>query len=173
LGPTGFSYVPTVQQSTVRNFLCHSSRGLDDLEDRYLAEPSLIDIRAGKVQPVLLEQVMKRYGVEGSACPAAERELDNLDPQVARRILALLHDRIAILADPRSLGEALKGSRLVDFWTYRVGDDRVIASIDDGAMRILVGRVGNRNAVYRRCTMRGRCPNVASGRGTGKRSYDS
>ena len=37
---------------------------LDDLEDLYLAEQRLIDIRAGKSQTVPLEDVMKRYGVE-------------------------------------------------------------------------------------------------------------
>ena len=34
--------------------------------------------------------------------PAAERELDKIDPQTARRILAFLHGRIAQLDDPRS-----------------------------------------------------------------------
>lgn len=38
---------------------------LDDLEDLYLAEQRLEDIRAGRTQPVPLEDVMKRYGVEG------------------------------------------------------------------------------------------------------------
>ena len=38
---------------------------LDDLEDLYLAEQRLIDHRAGKTQAVPLEDVMKRYGVEG------------------------------------------------------------------------------------------------------------
>jgi RHH-type rel operon transcriptional repressor/antitoxin RelB len=37
---------------------------LDDLEDLYLAEQRLIDIRAGKIQTVPLEEVMKRYGME-------------------------------------------------------------------------------------------------------------
>ena len=38
---------------------------LDDLEDLYLAEQRLIDIRAGKSQTIPLEEVMKRYGLEG------------------------------------------------------------------------------------------------------------
>ena len=38
---------------------------LDDLEDLYLAEQRLIDIRSGKTQSVPLEEVMKRYGLEG------------------------------------------------------------------------------------------------------------
>jgi RHH-type rel operon transcriptional repressor/antitoxin RelB len=38
---------------------------LDDLEDVYLAEQRLSDQRAGKTQSVPLEEVMKRYGLEG------------------------------------------------------------------------------------------------------------
>jgi mRNA interferase RelE/StbE len=81
--------------------------------------------------------------------PAAERELDKLDAQHACRILAFLHERVAALDDPRSIGEALKGSRLGIYWKYRVGDYRVITSIEDGALLILVVRIGNRREVYR------------------------
>lgn len=81
--------------------------------------------------------------------PAAEKELDKLDPQNARRILTFLHGRVAVLDDPRSVGEALKGSKLGEFWKYRVGDYRIISSIEDGAVRILVVKIGNRREVYR------------------------
>lgn len=37
---------------------------LDDLEDLYLAEQRLIDIRAGRSKTVPLEDVMKRYGMD-------------------------------------------------------------------------------------------------------------
>lgn len=80
---------------------------------------------------------------------SALKELAKLDKQVARRILAFLRKRVAVLDDPRSVGEALKGSKLGEFWKYRVGDYRVIAHIEDGALRILVLRVGNRREVYR------------------------
>ena len=82
--------------------------------------------------------------------PAAERDLDKIDHATARRILGFLHGRLAQLDDPRSIGEALKGSRLGAFWKYRVGDWRIIASIEDGALRILVVRIGNRREVYSR-----------------------
>ena len=81
---------------------------------------------------------------------AAERELGKIDPQIARRILAFLHGSVAQLDDPRSIGEALKGSKLGTFWKYRVGDWRIIASIEDGNLRILVVRIGNRREVYRK-----------------------
>ena len=79
----------------------------------------------------------------------AKKELASLDKVVAKRITAFLRKRVAILDNPRSIGEALKGSKLGDFWKYRVGDYRVIASIEDGALRILVVRIGNRREVYR------------------------
>lgn len=79
----------------------------------------------------------------------AQKNLDQLDPQIARRILAFLHERVAALDDPRSIGQALKGAELGAFWKYRVGDYRIISSIEDGALRILVVRVGNRREVYR------------------------
>lgn len=81
--------------------------------------------------------------------PCAERELDKLDPQTAQHILTFLHGRVAMLGDPRSLGEALKGSKLGEFWKYRVGDCRIISRIEDDALRILVVKVDNRREVYR------------------------
>ena len=38
---------------------------LDDLEDLYIAEQRLIEIRAGRSKTHTLEEVMKRYGLEG------------------------------------------------------------------------------------------------------------
>ena len=81
---------------------------------------------------------------------AAEKDLARLDKQVARRITSFMRERVATLDDPRSIGEALKGSKLGDFWKYRVGNWRIIASIEDGALRILIVRIGNRREVYKR-----------------------
>jgi mRNA interferase RelE/StbE len=79
----------------------------------------------------------------------AERDLDQLDPQIVRRINRFLFERIAPLDDPRVIGEALKGSELGELWKYRVGDYRIIASIEDKLVCILVVRIGNRREVYR------------------------
>lgn len=78
----------------------------------------------------------------------AKKELAGLDKTQAKRITTFLHKRVAELDDPRSIGEALKGSKFGDFWKYRVGDYRIIASIEDGALLILVVRIGNRKDVY-------------------------
>ena len=82
--------------------------------------------------------------------PLAQKNIDRLDPQIARRILSFLHGRLAVLKNPRSLGEALKGSELGEFWKYRVGDFRIISSIEDAKLVIYVVRVGNRRDVYRK-----------------------
>ena len=79
----------------------------------------------------------------------ARKDLAKLDKQIAKRITTFLGERVAALDDPRSIGEALKGSRLGDFWKYRVGDYRIIASIEDSALRVLVVKVGHRSGVYR------------------------
>ena len=82
--------------------------------------------------------------------PAAERELDKLDSQVARRVLKFLHERVSRMDNPRSVGEALRGSRLGEFWKYRVGNYRIIVRIEDDAVLILVIKIGHRSAVYKR-----------------------
>jgi mRNA interferase RelE/StbE len=81
--------------------------------------------------------------------PKAQRQLKELDHLIARRLSQFLYHRIASLENPRSIGEALKGTEFGDLWKYRVGDYRIIASIEDKLVRILVVRIGNRREVYR------------------------
>jgi mRNA interferase RelE/StbE len=79
----------------------------------------------------------------------AERDLAKLDRQVARRIVRFLGQRVAKLDDPRSIGAALKGSKLGEFWKYRVGSYRVIAEIQDKVLCVYVVEVGDRKGIYR------------------------
>lgn len=81
--------------------------------------------------------------------PAVEKDLNKLDSQQAKRILRFLFERVAHLEDPRSIGEALKGSRFNTLWKYRVGDYRIISSIEDNVAQILVVKIGDRKEVYR------------------------
>jgi len=80
----------------------------------------------------------------------AQKNLEQLDTPMARRVLAFLYERLAPLENPRSLGEPLKGARLGDLWRWRVGDLRLIASIEDEALRVLVVKLGHRREVYQR-----------------------
>ena len=81
--------------------------------------------------------------------PAAKKELDKLDRQMAQRILTFLQKRIILLKDPRSIGDALKGPKFGEYWRYRVRDYRIIVRIEDDVLLILVLRVGHRKHVYK------------------------
>ena len=87
------------------------------------------------------------YSVELSE--SGDRELAKLDAQQSRRILKFLHERVAKLDDPRTIGEALHGSHLGEFWKYRAGDYRLICKIEDDRLLVLVLRLGHRREVYR------------------------
>jgi mRNA interferase RelE/StbE len=79
----------------------------------------------------------------------AEHDIDRLDAQIARRILKFLYERIAKQENPRSIGQSLAGSKLGNFWRYRVGDYRVLCDIQDQRLVILVVQIGHRREVYR------------------------
>jgi mRNA interferase RelE/StbE len=81
--------------------------------------------------------------------PAARRELEKLDKSVSGRILRFLHERVAKLDDPRTIGERLKGP-LREFWKYRVGDYRLICSLKEDQLVVIVVHVGHRRDVYKR-----------------------
>lgn len=77
---------------------------------------------------------------------SAEKELSKLERPVAGRILHFLKERVS--ADPRSVGEPLKGT-LSEFWRYRVGSYRLYAEIQDEKVTVLIVKVGHRRDVYR------------------------
>jgi len=87
------------------------------------------------------------YRIEYDA--AADRDISKLDRTNAQRIIRFLGERVAKLDDPRSIGEALKGSKLGNFWRYRVGDYRIIVDLQDDVLVVYVIQVGNRREIYR------------------------
>lgn len=80
---------------------------------------------------------------------SAARQLRKLGRQTALRLTKYLGERVSVAKDPRSLGAALRGDELGQFWKYRVGDYRLIAEIKDKEIRILIVRLGHRRDVYR------------------------
>jgi len=80
---------------------------------------------------------------------SSSKQIKKLDKQTALRVLDYMDERVAVLADPRSLGKNLKGPKVGEYWRYRVGDIRVICNIVDGQMTVLVIEIGNRREVYR------------------------
>ncbi len=86
---------------------------------------------------------MSRYRIE--LRPAAVRALRKLDRPVARRLQAA----IALLAeDPRP--PASRPLRGRPAWRVRVGDYRVIYTIEDDVLLIVVVTLGHRRDVYDR-----------------------
>jgi mRNA interferase RelE/StbE len=81
--------------------------------------------------------------------PRAQRELDALDKPIARRISKFLYERVAVLENPRQIGQRLQGT-LSDYWKYRVGDYRIICSLEDERLVVLVLRIGHRREIYKR-----------------------
>jgi mRNA interferase RelE/StbE len=81
--------------------------------------------------------------------PAALKDLKQLDRQIQKRLVTFLRDRVAVLDNPRSIGEALAGASLGNYWKYRVGDWRIVCDIQDKRIIVRVLRIGNRREVYR------------------------
>ena len=79
----------------------------------------------------------------------ASQDLDKLDAQHVRRINQFLFGRLMKLENPRSVGEALRGSQLGEYWKYRVGDYRLICKIEDDRLLVLVLCIGHRREIYR------------------------
>jgi mRNA interferase RelE/StbE len=79
--------------------------------------------------------------------PLAAKELKKLAKSDRERIMQFLRERIATTENPRRAGHALTGA-LKGLWSYRIGDFRVIAKIQDRIITVLVVRIGNRRDVY-------------------------
>jgi len=79
--------------------------------------------------------------------PRALKELKKLDKIAQKRIIQYLKNQVAVQANPRMFGRALKGDKQ-GLWRYRVGDYRVICNIRDSQMVVLVIKVGPRQSVY-------------------------
>lgn len=84
------------------------------------------------------------YAVEWSR--RAEKQLDKLDPPIARALVRFMHERVHGSANPRAVGRQLRGS---EFWRYRVGDYRILCLIEEARLVVLVVELGHRRDVYR------------------------
>jgi mRNA interferase RelE/StbE len=83
------------------------------------------------------------YAIE--VLPAAERDLRKVHPQMRARIRGAV---LKLAADPRPPGaRALKDRP--GYLRVRVGDYRIIYTIEDDVLRVVVVRVGHRRDVYR------------------------
>ncbi|MGZ5477455.1 MAG: type II toxin-antitoxin system RelE family toxin [Thermoanaerobaculia bacterium] len=86
---------------------------------------------------------MARYAVEFRR--SAEKDLRRLDPTTQRRVLRATDD---LENDPRPPGcRKLQGSE--NAYRIRVGDYRVVYTVDDTVLIVAIERVRHRREVYR------------------------
>lgn len=77
--------------------------------------------------------------------PKAAKSVQKMDSVAAKRIRAFLEQKLSTLENPRQLGKKLVNE---DFWRYRVGDYRILATIDDDQILILVVEIAHRRDAY-------------------------
>lgn len=86
---------------------------------------------------------MARYVVEFRR--AAEKDLRRLDPVIQRRVLRAVEN---LATDPRPSGcRKLQGSD--NAFRIRIGDYRVVYTVDDAVLIVAIERVRHRGEVYR------------------------
>lgn len=76
----------------------------------------------------------------------ALKQLGKLDRPTAARILDYMDDTVDG-RNPRDRGKALVGDK-AGLWRYRIGNYRVICSIDDGRCIVLALEIGHRSNIY-------------------------
>ncbi|MCX7009022.1 MAG: type II toxin-antitoxin system RelE/ParE family toxin [Kiritimatiellaeota bacterium] len=75
----------------------------------------------------------------------AKRELEKLDPPLQRRLRTAM---TALAENPRPPGAImLHGER--EHWRIRVGDWRIIYTIEDDRLMVIVLQLGHRREIYR------------------------
>ena len=78
----------------------------------------------------------------------ALKQLKKLDPSIAALIIGWLRKNIDNCDNPRVHGKALSSNRKGQ-WRYRVGDNRILAEIEDDKVRVLVISIGHRSDIYK------------------------
>ncbi len=86
---------------------------------------------------------MKRYNIVFSK--RAEKDIQKLSARVVEKIIPEI---IALADNPRPIGcKKLKG--YTDLWRIKIGDYRVIYSVEDVILLVDIREVGNRKDIYR------------------------
>ena len=122
---------------------------IEFLEDRadYLRAVAILERERGSpISPSKKSNGNSGWTIEFR--PNARNELRELDRSVQRRLIDYLEQRVIASGNPRQLGKPLRGDK-GEFWSYRVGDYRIIALIEDKRPVVVVISVGHRRHVYR------------------------
>ena len=89
-------------------------------------------------------------GYDITALPAVDKDLDRLSRQVQQRIARRVD---SLAADPRPSGvESIAGHP--GYYRVRVGEYRIVYSVDDAARLVTIEIVGHRSDIYDRMRRR-------------------
>lgn len=86
------------------------------------------------------------YRVETTA--RFDREFKKLDRYTQKMIKAWIEKNLVDCADPRAHGKGLTANRSGQ-WRYRIGDYRLICSIEEDKLVILALSIGHRSDIYK------------------------
>ena len=78
----------------------------------------------------------------------AVKQLKKLDKAQRQRIYKYIDERLLTEDHPRTVGKQLKGI-LSKYWSYRVGDYRLLAVIEDNELIIVMAEIAHRRHVYK------------------------
>lgn len=78
---------------------------------------------------------------------AALKQLKKMDRFDARLILSWIEKNLEGCIDPRAHGKGLTANRSGE-WRYRVGDYRVLCTLEDDRLIVQVFTIGHRRDVY-------------------------
>lgn len=78
---------------------------------------------------------------------AALKQLKKMDRFDARLILSWIEKNLEGCSDPRAHGKGLTANRSGE-WRYRVGDYRVLCTLEDDRLIVQVFTIGHRRDVY-------------------------
>lgn len=78
----------------------------------------------------------------------AQKSLKKMDRNNSKIIMAWISKHLVNCTNPYMLGKSLEGN-LKDKWRYRVGNYRLICSIDNENIVILVLVIGHRKDIYK------------------------
>jgi mRNA interferase RelE/StbE len=77
----------------------------------------------------------------------ADEQLQKLDISTQRLIVAYIKKHLDNCENPRAVGKALSGDR-AGKWRYRIGDCRLLATINDSKVTIFIFRIAHRRTAY-------------------------
>jgi len=79
----------------------------------------------------------------------ALKSLIKMDSNQRIILMAWIQKNLDQCENPRSHGKALSG-KLNNYWSYRVGDYRIVAELIDNELIIIIISIGHRRDIYKK-----------------------